>query len=186
MKSEQEAREAFVAQLVEVVRPALPALSGRIVTGLRKVYGPTEEKAREDRTFAERNGSPLVGFHVAGQNTAAVDFPDADSGNFVGRGLWLLTEPQDGERMFLELTFSGRWSSVGREDQDWTSSQRALTLAEAARGWSPKEILASIHGALLRQRPEVLKSATSSRLREAEVLNAVTTVLQGLLPLLSR
>jgi hypothetical protein len=174
-KAEANAREEVLLRtIVEEVGPALPVVSGKIVVGTVLRYGKSNTRSAETRTHAQEGGVDLRGLHVAGDHVPKVDLPDAESGTYRGRGLWLL---EDGR--FLELTFRGTWSSVGDEDRRWEADVRPLTLAQVAAAWPVAEVLERVLTTLTKQNRSKQTQAYEARTARVNAILALIPHLKG-------
>ena len=160
-KAEMEAEANVLDAAVVAVKPALPALAGRILQR-RWATGQNTDKAREGATY-----HPQRGLRVAG-GPAEKDAPRDTAGSYEGAGLYLLT---DGT--FAAVAWTGEWSRwQGAGDTvEGAATPIASPLEVLMAGWKLDEILASISTALVKHSAN--KPATKAMQERADRLDAL-------------
>ena len=162
---ERAAEEELLEKVVDAVRPALKALSSRILA-TERTWWPTSVETATDKSFHPERGVRLDG------NGPVRDHPRANDGAVEGEDLVLL---EDGT--FARLDWSGTWTRWQGRTSEETSTLTRLTLAEVVETWDVDQLAARLHE-LLEQHlaGRATKTTASARERTAK-LRAVSALL---------
>lgn len=156
----------FLAVLVEDLRPALPALSGRIPVGYTAVPSAESGKLDEAHQHAE-----VRGFLLAGEDRPKKDSPGAEQGLYRGRGVWVLESGS-----LAEVTFTGTWSKGGTAR--WTAQLQPITTQQVAEVFRLDTVLERV--------ADTLTSYAASSPRRLEQLEDNAARVRALTTLLKR
>lgn len=163
---ERAAEGELLEKVVDAVRPALRALSSRILA-TERTWWPTSVETATDRSFHPERGVRLDG------NGPVRDHPRANDGRIGGTDLVLL---DDGT--FARLDWTGTWTRWQGHTSEETSTLTRLTLAEVVETWDVDQLAARLHD-LLEQHlaGRAAKTTASARERTAK-LRAVSALLK--------
>lgn len=164
---ERHAAAEVLARAVEVARPALRAISSRVLQE-RRTFWPTSVETATEETYHDVRGLRLAG------DGPERDHPRANDGAIEGEDLLLL---DDGR--FVRLTWSGSWTRWQGRSSESRSELEILTLAEVVAGWDLDEILAALAKALEAQLSGRAEKTTKAATERAEKLRAVAALLGG-------
>lgn len=162
--AELAAEEKLLESVVEMVRPALRALSTRPRVSYTCRYCDDQAYTSEAVTRAE-----WAGVWVAGTSGPDRDEPRDNAGAFEG---WDLFLRPDGS--WVRLGYSGRWSRWQGSTTSWESEEQDLDLANVAKRYDVDEIVEALKQALTKAsgtRAKVTKAA-------AERTSKLTAVVQ--------
>lgn len=163
---ERAAEEELLEKVVDAVRPALKALSSRILA-TERTWWPTSVETATDRSFHPERGVRLDG------NGPVRDHPRANDGAVEGEDLVLL---EDGT--FARLDWSGTWTRWQGRTSEETSTLTRLTLAEVVETWDVDQLAARLHD-LLEQHLAGRATKTTAAARErAGRLRAVAALMK--------
>lgn len=166
--AEEQAEAELLDALIAAVKPALPALSSRIVASERTT-GIATDRQRDAKTWREEKGLCVTGTpgpaRAGGRDTR---------GEYKGYDLFLLA---DGT--WLELAYEGSWSNWQGESCLWSTTSRKLTSLDVAREYDDVPALVErIEKALAAYaNGNATKRAQAARSR-AEELRAVLTLIR--------
>ena len=157
---------ALLERVVELVRPALKAISSRVaVFGGEKVnqfFYETEYAQWRGISLAQDKPGPkqkLVG-------------TINDSGPFEG---WDLFLADDGT--FRELEYTGRWTKWVDQDSTYRAVERVMTAREVADEYDVEPMLGRIARAIEQQCGDGMPKRTTKNVERAARLRAVVTLL---------
>jgi len=170
-KEEDDAKRQLLERVVEIVRPALPALAiGLRVSHVRR-YNPERTEFSELNALGQAGGVDLRGVHVAGDTAPRQDLPKASSGALLGSALYLL---EDGR--LTECSYGGRWSKTAEVAAEWEAKFSIIDAGQAMAAWRLEDVLHKLHEALARHDRE--KASQASQGRTARI-HAVLTLLSS-------
>jgi hypothetical protein len=162
---EATAEAALLERVVELVRPALKALSSRLKAGER-VWWPTSTETASEKTYHEEHGILVDG------TGPERDFPRANDGAISGQDLALL---EDGT--FAVLDWSGNWARwQGRSSEEHSTLTR-LPVADVLVGWDVETIARALVDRLERHAAGKAPTTTRTAADRAEKLRAVVALL---------
>ena len=164
---EATAEAALLARVVDLVRPALRALSSRLKASER-VWWPTSTETASEKTYHEERGILVDG------TGPERDFPRANDGTISGGDLALL---DDGS--FAVLDWSGNWTRWQGRSSEESSTLTRITVRDVAEGWDVETIARALVDRLESQvNGKAPKTAAAARER-AEKLRSVSALLGG-------
>lgn len=167
VEEERAAEEVLLGQLVDAVRPALRALSSRLLASER-TFWPDSVSTATEKSYHEERG---VRLHGEGPSR---DHPRANDGAIEGLDLVLLV---DGT--FARLDWTGTWTRwQGRTSLEESTLTR-LSLRDVVDGWDVDELAAALHERLTAQLEGRASKRTASSRERAEKLRAVSSLLGG-------
>lgn len=164
---EATAEAALLARVVELVRPALKALSSRLKASER-VWWPTNVETASEKSYHEERGVRLAG------SGAERDHPRANDGSIEGTDLVLL---EDGT--FARLDWSGSWTRWQGRSSDEESALTRLSLADVVARWDVDDIAGALVEKLEAQVTGRAPKTTAAAKDRAEKLRAVNALLGG-------
>ncbi|HRY43420.1 MAG TPA: hypothetical protein P5164_05680 [Thermoanaerobaculia bacterium] len=167
MEEERAAEERLLGQLVEAVRPALRALSSRLLASER-TFWPDNVSTATEKDYHEDRGVRLAG------SGPERDHPRANRGAIEGLDLVLL---DDGT--FARLDWSGHWSRWQGEEDLEESTLARVSLRDVVDGWDVDQLAAALHERLEAQMTGRAPKRTASARQRAEKLAAVSSLLKG-------
>ncbi|HPA50134.1 MAG TPA: hypothetical protein PLP50_00915 [Thermoanaerobaculia bacterium] len=165
VEEERAAEERLLGQLVEAVRPALRALSSRLLASERTFWPDNVSTATEKDYHDER------GVRLAGSGPER-DHPRANDGGIEGTDLVLL---EDGT--FARLDWSGSWSRWQGAASHEDSALTRISLRDVVDGWDVDQLAAALHERLEAQMAGRAPKRTASARERAEKLRAVSSLL---------
>ena len=167
ISDERAAEEELLARIVDSVKPALRALSSRLLASER-TFWPDSVSTATERSYHEERG---VRLHGGGPSR---DHPRANDGAIEGLDLVLL---EDGT--FARLDWTGTWTHwQGRASVDESTLTR-LSLRDVVDGWDVDILAAGLHDRLTAQLEGRAPKRTASARERAEKLRAVSSLLGG-------
>lgn len=165
VEEERAAEEVLLGQLVDAVRPALRALSSRLLESER-VWWPDNISTATEKSYHEERG---VRLHGEGPSR---DHPRANRGTIEGLDLVLL-----GDGAFARMDWSGHWSKWQGEEDLEESTLTRITLRDVVDGWDVDQLAAALHERLEAQMTGRAPKRTASARQRAEKLAAVSSLL---------
>lgn len=165
VEEERAAEERLLGQLVEAVRPALRALSSRLLASER-TFWPDNVSTATEKDYHEERGVRLAG------SGPERDHPRANRGTIEGLDLVLL---DDGT--FARLDWSGHWSKWQGEGDLEESTLTRVSLRDVVDGWDVDQLAATLHERLEAQMAGRAPKRTASARERAEKLRAVSSLL---------
>lgn len=167
--AQREAETFLLAGVVETVRPALRALSGRIRKSRSFIV---DGVGGETVTYHEARGV-YVSDDAPGKPATKVARLDDTSGPYSGFDLVLLS---DGT--FAEQRYTGSWTRWVGQTDEWDSTLTPVTIDQVIDGWDVEEVIATI-AARLTSYAEGKATARADQARErAAKLSAIVALLQ--------
>jgi len=167
IEEEATAEAALLARVVDLVRPALRALSSRLLASER-VFWPDSVSTATEKSYHEERGVILAG------TGPERDYPRANDGAIEGTDLVLLA---DGT--FARLDWSGSWTRWQGRTSEETSTLTRLSLADVVETWDVDEIAATLSERLEAQLAGRSGKTTASARERAERLRAVARLAGG-------
>ncbi|MCY1003910.1 hypothetical protein OWM54_42880 [Myxococcus sp. MISCRS1] len=174
---EVAAKRRVLEQVVEIAKPALPALVMDLKVGLTRRRAADALDGTDERwDVPTHQGAPVRGVLLAGDSTPRQLLPGAPDGEYVGRGAYLL---EDGRYCILQ--YRGTWSKAGEVAAEWHADMRVVAVDEVVRQWKVEDVLQGLQKALVGHRRGRGIEAAQERTRR---LQAVLQVLEGMTTLL--
>ncbi len=168
--AERDANTALLDEVVSVIKPALPALVSRVITGC------VMSGAGTTTSDAGWRGVPLLTDTGEAFGKPRTDgAKDATRGRFSGRTLYL---SMDGT--FIELDFTGSWSLVGGEVSQWTATARPLQAFAVTDQWDVDAVLDRIAAVLRQQKLGAKDERTDAIAARAQRLQALVKLARSL------
>ena len=162
---ERAAEEELLEKIVDASRPALRALSSRILASER-VFWPDSVSTATERSFHDERGVRLDG------NGPERDHPRANDGGIGGTDLVLL---DDGT--FVRLDWTGTWTRWQGRTSEETSTLTRITLRDVVETWDVDVIAATLSERLEAQATGRASKTTASARQRTEKLRAVAALL---------
>jgi len=164
--AERDAEAALLTAAITAARPALRAISSRILEQ-STTTGLATDRQREHTSYRSERGLLL-----AGVSRPQRDAQRDNSGSYEGCALYLLT---DGT--LACVVWSGHWSRWQGSSDEQESRLTALTPREAMDTWDCADVITEIHDALAKQLAgKAAEKATAARARAAK-LQAILALL---------
>ncbi|TQF13443.1 hypothetical protein FJV41_23935 [Myxococcus llanfairpwllgwyngyllgogerychwyrndrobwllllantysiliogogogochensis] len=175
---EVAAKQRVLEQLVELTKPALPALVMDLKVGMTRRRSLEEKGASDERwDIPTHEGVPVRGVLLAGDSAPRQLLPGAPDGEYVGRGGYLL---EDGRLAILK--YRGTWSKTDEVSAEWHADMTVVTADEVVRLWKFEDVLQGLQKALVGHRRGKAIEASRDRTRRLQgvlqVLEGMTTLLQ--------
>lgn len=167
IEEEATAEAALLARVVDIVRPALRALSSRLLASER-VFWPDNVSTATEQSYHEERGVRLAG------SGPERDHPRANDGAIEGLDLVLL---EDGT--FARLDWSGSWTRWQGRTSHEESALTRLTLADVVAGWDVDDLSRVLVEKLEAQVNGRAPKTTAAAKDRAEKLRAVSALLGG-------
>lgn len=165
---EKRAAEAeLLGKVVEAARPALRALSSRILRSER-TWWPDSVSTATEKDYHEERG---VRLHGEGPSR---DYPRANRGSVEGADLVLL---DDGT--FARLDWSGSWSKWQGEGETEESALTRLSPRDVVESWDVALLASRLHERLEAHATGNAAKRTAAAREKAEKLRAVSQLLGG-------
>jgi hypothetical protein len=152
---------ALLEHIVSLVRPAIGALSSRIVVSSRTTWPDNTGTATKIM-----RGS-VKGVRVLGDGPKE-DHPRANDGAYGGEDLWLLS---DGT--WSRVRYSGTWSRWQGATITWRGETSSLSPQEVVEKYSVEDIAESLLSSLTKQRDGNLERRTKTMARRIETIDAM-------------
>lgn len=161
------AEAELIKQIVELVKPALRALSSRVKVRER-TWWPDSVSTATEEDFASWRG-----FRVSGDGPER-DHPGANQGEIEGVDTFIKA---DGS--LCRLRYSGDWTRWQGRAEEWTASEATITPLDLAREVGAEDIVKVLSEAVQRQLSSGGREKATARSRErAAVLGALSTMLE--------
>lgn len=167
VEEERAAEERLLGQLVEAVRPALRALSSRLLESER-VWWPDNISTATEKSYHEERGVRLAG------SGPERDHPRANDGAIEGTDLVLL---ESGD--FVRVDWSGSWTRWQGRTSHEESALTRLSLADVVAGWDVDDVSRALVERLEAQVNGRAPKTTAAAKDRAEKLRAVVALLGG-------
>jgi hypothetical protein len=164
---ERQAAAALLEKIVDASRPALRALSSRILASER-VFWPDSVSTATERSFHDERGVRLAG------SGPKRDYPRANDGAVEGTDLYLLA---DGT--FARLEWEGSWTKWQGRASEETSTLTPITALEVVADWPLEDVVDELAERLRHQLAGRAEKTTATAIFRAERLRAVSTILGG-------
>lgn len=163
---ETTAEAALLEKVVDLVRPALKALSSRLLASER-VFWPDSVSTATEESYHEERGVRLAG------SGPERDHPRANDGAIEGTDLVLL---EDGT--FARVDWSGSWTRWQGRTSHEESELTRLSLADVVAGWDVDDIAGALVGKLEGHVNGNAPKTTAAAKARAETLRAVVALLE--------
>lgn len=167
IEEEATAEAALLARVVDLVRPALRALSSRLLASER-VFWPDSVSTATEKSFHEERG---VRLHGTGPER---DHPRANDGAIEGTDLVLL---DDGT--FARLDWRGSWTRWQGRTSHEESELTRISLADVVAGWDVDDISRALVGKLEAQVNGRAQKTMAAAIERAQKLRCVAALLDG-------
>lgn len=169
LRADQVAAVAeLLARLGGELRPAMPAISGRLqVAGSSVAGAPGEPPQEQSQRHGEARGALLHGDAAPRKDDAA-----AEHGALRGRGLFLL---EDGA--YAELSYAGTWDKRPGGVTRWEATLTPLTPEQVAQGYRLEPLLEKLHASLT-SRAAALPRQNEELARETARVRAILELLR--------